>query len=74
MAALLATMAALIVLPIPLGNLLPATSIAALGLAVVFGDQGLAALRALALAFTGGVTVLAAHGGWCAVASTCSLL
>jgi hypothetical protein len=67
LALIVATMALLIVLPIPFGNVLPAASLILLGLGLVFRD-GLAVLlgvgmAVLALLFTLALVLLAWHWG-----------
>lgn len=62
-AACVATMAAVLVLPIPFGNLLPAAALIVLGLGLVFRD-GLAVLAGMGLsvATAGGLLALVAWG------------
>lgn len=66
-ALLVGAMAVLIVLPIPFGNVLPALSLTALGLGLVFRDGAAAVLggvfATLALLFTAGLGLAAWHWG-----------
>lgn len=66
-AVLVGAMAVLIVLPIPFGNVLPALSLTAFGLGLVFRDGAVAlaggVLAALAVLFTAGLGLAAWHWG-----------
>lgn len=67
LAGVVGLMGVLIALPIPFGNVLPAASLVLIGLGLAFRD-GIAtalglAVAALAVAFTGGLAVLAWHVG-----------